>query len=657
MIDAAHRAAALPIIQAWQTNSGDRPVFQYTVLHEATAPFTAEIGRSLVAAPRIAILEDGNEDIAFAYLRAAGIPDSRGVHWPAAKPAPPEYVDVISPADIAGATTTNHRDGILFDASGLPRFSLLITAHWFISNTTEEQALGAAAIAEIKEFLTWRTLVFAECQSAITLEAKGLFLTDQGLTIKPQVATQDAIHYFADHPLEQVDGVWSTVGGSVPSFSPTGVYLGVEGTEYYRFIRGPSADVFVAGYALQNAAAGRVVYLGGHQYSTAVPISANTTTNGVRNVLNALLFAPATAIGDGSADVIVTLANSSSSTTPEMDFSITYRNQGLGVAHETTIVVPIPAGTSASLISDGGSVSNGEIIWNLGNLGPAQPDPEGTLTFRLTASGTGTFTVTSTANYKRGITPASAASTAIGAYRLATTTGLTSSLNPSGYEHAVTFTATVASSEGTPSGTVTFKDGDAILGTGVLSEASPSFTTSTLATGTHAITAIYEGDNNFEPSTSPVVSQSVGSAFDTPLGLTATATSSTAAHVTWLPVSAADHYEIFSRSNAQPFALRETSATTEFTDGGLSGGTTYVYQVRAVSASSETSGFSNIDPATTILFTDDALVATSTLLKAVHLNELRQAVNAMRVTAGLEAILFSEAIAAGTILRASHMNE
>src|SRR5439155_1298694 len=50
----------------------------------------------------------------------------------------------------------------------------------------------------------------------------------------------------------------------------------------------------------------------------------------------------------------------------------------------------------------------------------------------------------------------------------ATTTTVVSSLNPSAFGQAVTFTATVnvtAPGAGTPTGTVTFKDGNTVLGT------------------------------------------------------------------------------------------------------------------------------------------------------------------------------------------------
>jgi hypothetical protein len=76
----------------------------------------------------------------------------------------------------------------------------------------------------------------------------------------------------------------------------------------------------------------------------------------------------------------------------------------------------------------------------------------------------------------------------------------------------VTFTATVtvnAPGIGTPTGTVTFKDGASTLGTGTLSGGSTSFTTSGLAVGSHSITAVYGGDTLDQGSTSTALSQAV----------------------------------------------------------------------------------------------------------------------------------------------------
>jgi hypothetical protein len=89
----------------------------------------------------------------------------------------------------------------------------------------------------------------------------------------------------------------------------------------------------------------------------------------------------------------------------------------------------------------------------------------------------------------------------------ATTTAVTSSLNPSGLNQNVTFTATVKAKipgRGTPpTGTVTFKDGTKTLATGVaLSGGIATFSTSFPAVGNNPITAVYSGDTNYNASTS-----------------------------------------------------------------------------------------------------------------------------------------------------------
>jgi hypothetical protein len=81
-----------------------------------------------------------------------------------------------------------------------------------------------------------------------------------------------------------------------------------------------------------------------------------------------------------------------------------------------------------------------------------------------------------------------------------TTTTLTSSVNPSLPGQAVTLTATVSSSAGTPSGSVTFTDGATTLGTVALTAGSASFTTSSLTLGSHDVHASYSGPADFAPS-------------------------------------------------------------------------------------------------------------------------------------------------------------
>lgn len=107
----------------------------------------------------------------------------------------------------------------------------------------------------------------------------------------------------------------------------------------------------------------------------------------------------------------------------------------------------------------------------------------------------------------------------------ASTTTLTSSLNPSVGGTAVTFTASVAGSGGTPSGTINFLDGTTSIGSGTLNGGQATVNISALTVGSHSITAQYTGDTTFAPSTSAALSQTVSAAVIAPAsGTTPTVT-------------------------------------------------------------------------------------------------------------------------------------
>lgn len=77
----------------------------------------------------------------------------------------------------------------------------------------------------------------------------------------------------------------------------------------------------------------------------------------------------------------------------------------------------------------------------------------------------------------------------------ATATALTSSPNPSTPGQSVTFTATVTSGGGVPSGTVTFTEGATVWASAVAVDGGghASFSTATLTTGSHVLTATFTG--------------------------------------------------------------------------------------------------------------------------------------------------------------------
>ncbi len=95
-----------------------------------------------------------------------------------------------------------------------------------------------------------------------------------------------------------------------------------------------------------------------------------------------------------------------------------------------------------------------------------------------------------------------------------TSTAVTSSANPSSYGQPVTLTATVAAGGGgAPTGTVSFLDGTATIGTASLAVVGgndqAALTVSSLPEGTDSITAVYGGDANYPGSTSAVLVQLV----------------------------------------------------------------------------------------------------------------------------------------------------
>ncbi len=95
----------------------------------------------------------------------------------------------------------------------------------------------------------------------------------------------------------------------------------------------------------------------------------------------------------------------------------------------------------------------------------------------------------------------------------ATSTTLWSSVNPSAPGQTVTFTAAVINqppgSSG-PTGTVTFKDGSSVLGTGTLNASRhASFIAVNPAVGLHHISAIYSGDTYSLASTSATLNQTI----------------------------------------------------------------------------------------------------------------------------------------------------
>ena len=165
--------------------------------------------------------------------------------------------------------------------------------------------------------------------------------------------------------------------------------------------------------------------------------------------------------------------------------------------HVTINGQPAPAGTS----------------FVMGTMGPTstilQTDANGNATYTATqlfartwdiaAIYTADSTITSTADLYQVVTAAPTSLT------------LSASPSPAYIGQAVSFTAAAAPSGSTyPTGVVAFREGATVLGTGTLDATGhATFSTSTLAVGTHTVTASYLGDTGFSGATSPSVDETI----------------------------------------------------------------------------------------------------------------------------------------------------
>ncbi len=162
-----------------------------------------------------------------------------------------------------------------------------------------------------------------------------------------------------------------------------------------------------------------------------------------------------------------------------------------------TITEPIPSGVSGPV-----SFFDGPTL-----LGTA-PIVNGQATLTVPSLPVGTNPITATAVDTFTNSPITSPPTQVTVAKAAVVIALASSANPSNPSQAVTFAATIHAGA---TGSVTFLDGTTILGTGVINAAGvATFTTSTLAIGSHPITANYGGDSGYNAATSAVLTQVVG---------------------------------------------------------------------------------------------------------------------------------------------------
>ncbi|MDO7875684.1 Ig-like domain repeat protein [Hymenobacter sp. ASUV-10] len=203
-----------------------------------------------------------------------------------------------------------------------------------------------------------------------------------------------------------------------------------------------------------------------------------------------------------STSAALTQVVNAASTTTTLSSSANPATPGQSVTLTATVAVVAPgSGTPTGTVT----FKDGSTTLGTGTLNAARQ-----ATFTTSALSTGSHSLTAVYAGTAGYGPSTSAGLTQQVGNTATATTLSSSLNPSTDGQAVSFTATVAAGSGTPTGTVTFKDGSTTLGTGTLNGSGvASFSTSSLSVGSHSLTAVYGGATGLASSTSAALTQVV----------------------------------------------------------------------------------------------------------------------------------------------------
>jgi len=163
---------------------------------------------------------------------------------------------------------------------------------------------------------------------------------------------------------------------------------------------------------------------------------------------------------------------------------------------QVTLTATVPGGQTGTVTFYDGTTPLGTVTIN-GNIA----------TLVISTLAPGTHSITAVYNGDANFTAATSSSVSLVINQIiliTSTVTIESSLNPSVFGDAVTFTATVSAGA---TGTISFLDSTTTLGTGTITGTTATFTTSTLAVGTHSITAVYNGDANHSAASSDALSQ------------------------------------------------------------------------------------------------------------------------------------------------------
>jgi sugar lactone lactonase YvrE/predicted secreted protein len=168
-------------------------------------------------------------------------------------------------------------------------------------------------------------------------------------------------------------------------------------------------------------------------------------------------------------------------------------------------------GVTATLSSNGVAPTGTLTLHNGGTtIGTQTVSADGTFSFANLGLGVGTYQLTASYSGDASNSPAVSMPFTLIVQLTPTVTALLSSANPSTFGQSVTFTATTTGGTPTPTGVIQFLDGTTVLGSSAVNAGgTATLSVTSLAFGTHSITASYVGDLDHAPSVSNVLTEKI----------------------------------------------------------------------------------------------------------------------------------------------------
>ena len=124
--------------------------------------------------------------------------------------------------------------------------------------------------------------------------------------------------------------------------------------------------------------------------------------------------------------------------------------------------------------------------------------------------------------------------------------------------------------------------------------------------------------------------------------------------LTWTAAINATHYEVERRVDGGAYSPLATPASNAYTDNTVAD-QVYRYRVRGLDDAAHIGDWSNVDLALATTYGDDPIVAQQTVIQQAHVTQLRDAVARLRQAGGLTSFTFTDPSPA--VVRAVHMTE